>query len=215
MIIIPIGMPGSGKGTQAEFLSKKLNIPHISTGDLFRFHTKNETDLGLQVKKYMDEGGLVPDDITNKIVEERLTQEDCKKGFILDGYPRDINQIEELQKILDKIGQKITYVLYFHLDITIMLERLRGRWSCKKSDHIYHEKFSPPKIAGICDIDGSELYQRADQQDDAIQERIKKYARETGPVVEFYKNEPYFIEVDASKSIEEINQILDKLVSIF
>ncbi|MBP7928217.1 adenylate kinase, partial [Patescibacteria group bacterium] len=203
-VIVMLGVPGSGKGTQAELLAKELKIPHVSTGDLIRQEIKNETPLGLALKEEIDKGGLSPDATVGKIIKQRIQQEDCAHGMILDGMPRTINQANHLNDILMDHELTVSCVLYIHLDHDDMLKRLRGRWSCQESDHTYHEIFKPPQTQGICDIDGSTLYQREDQKEEAIQERIKKYNQSTAPLIEFYRKQNLLIDINGEQSIEQV-----------
>jgi adenylate kinase len=187
IFIVLMGPPGAGKGTQAEIISEKLSIPHISSGDLFRENLKNDTELGKKARAFMDSGKLVPDDITISMVAERLSRQDCKNGALLDGFPRTPFQANELDKILKENGNAINCVPYIKVSDRDLLERLTGRWTCKAAGHIYHEKFNPPKNPGICDIDGSPLYQREDDKKETIEKRLAVFHEQTAPLVEYYR----------------------------
>ncbi len=208
MNIIFLGPPGSGKGTQAKILTEKFGIPQISTGDMLREHVGKGTDLGLKAKEYMEKGQLVPDEIILDMVKERLSESDAQKGFILDGFPRTVAQAEALDKILDSVGKKIEYVLALIVPDEELIIRLTGRRTCKNCGMMYHIKFKPPKEEGKCDACGGELYQRPDDNEETVKNRLKVYHQQTAPLIEYYKNKRILFEVDGSKSIEEITQQL-------
>ncbi|NMC30075.1 MAG: adenylate kinase [Pelolinea sp.] len=212
MFIVLMGPPGAGKGTQAEIISEKLSIPHISSGDLFRENLKNDTELGKKARAFMDSGKLVPDDITISMVAERLSRQDCKNGALLDGFPRTPFQANELDKILKENGNAINCVPYIKVSDRDLLERLTGRWTCKAAGHIYHEKFNPPKNPGICDIDGSPLYQREDDKKETIEKRLAVFHEQTAPLVEYYREKNLLVEVDGTRPIEEVSETLLKTV---
>lgn len=212
IFIVLMGPPGAGKGTQAEIISEKLSIPHISSGDLFRENLKNDTELGKKARAFMDSGKLVPDDITISMVAERLSRQDCKNGALLDGFPRTPFQANELDKILKKNGNAINCVPYIKVSDRDLLERLTGRWTCKAAGHIYHEKFNPPKNPGICDIDGSPLYQREDDKKETIEKRLAVFHEQTAPLVEYYREKNLLVEVDGTRPIEEVSETLLKTV---
>ncbi|MCX8146903.1 MAG: adenylate kinase [Candidatus Woesearchaeota archaeon] len=198
MKIVLIGPQGSGKGTQAKMLQEKFNIPHISTGDIFREAISKGTEIGKKAKAIIESGKLVPDEITNKIVEERLKQDDCKNGFILDGYPRNLNQA----KALDSFS-KIDYVIEIDVPDKISVKRLSSRRQCKKCGAIYGITLIP-KEEGICDKCGSELYQRDDDRPDAIKKRLEIYHKETEPILEYYRKKGILIRVDGTGSVENV-----------
>ncbi len=208
--IVLLGPPGVGKGTQAKILSEKTGLAHISSGDLFRENLKNETDLGKLAKSYMDKGELVPDDVTIAMIKDRLSRADCKAGAILDGFPRTPVQADALQKLLVSLNGDVNVVPFITADPKILIERLSGRWTCKAQGHIYNEKFNPPKVAGKCDIDGSELYQRDDDKAETVTNRIKVYLEQTTPLIDYYRAQKKLIEIDGMQPIEKVT---DKLLS--
>jgi adenylate kinase len=206
-----LGPPGAGKGTQAAIIAEKCGIPHISSGNIFRENLQNNTDLGKQARVYMDKGELVPDGITIGMVENRLSQPDCKDGALLDGYPRTPTQAQALIEFLKKNGNEINAVPFINVPSNDLVERLSGRWTCKAEGHIYHLKNKPPKQANICDIDGSALYQREDDKRETVEQRIKVYVEQTAPLIAFYKKDGLLFEVDGALPIE---QVTDKLLEI-
>ena len=201
-----LGPPGAGKGTQAQIVSKALGLPHISSGDIFRENLKNQTELGRQAKGYMDRGELVPDDLTISMVRDRLTKSDCAEGALLDGFPRTPAQAEELDKILAAIGSEIKVVPYIKVESQVLVERLSGRWTCKAQGHVFHEKYNPPKQAGVCDFDGSELYQREDDKAETVKNRIQVYFKQTLPLIEYYRKAGTLVEIDGDQVIEKVTQ---------
>ena len=205
---IIIGPPGAGKGTQATILAEKCKIPHISSGNIFRENLQNRTELGKRAKEYMDKGELVPDDITIQMVINRLSQQDCENGALLDGFPRTPLQAEALSAFLAEKGKQIEAVLLIEVPAEELIDRLSGRWTCKAEGHVYHLKYNPPKKDGICDIDGSPLYQRDDDKRETVEQRIKVYKDQTAPLVEYYKSKGLLKKVDGSKTIEEVNSAL-------
>ncbi|RJQ43447.1 MAG: adenylate kinase [Anaerolineaceae bacterium] len=215
VFIVLLGPPGAGKGTQAEIIAQELSIPHISSGDLFRENLKNKTELGKQAKGFMDSGKLVPDEITISMVAERLSRKDCRMGALLDGFPRTPFQAEKLDKILEKSGNTIRCVPYIMVSDRDLLERLTGRWTCKAAGHIYHEKFNPPKNPGVCDIDGSLLYQRDDDKKETIEKRLAVFHDQTAPLIEYYREKNLLIEVDGTQPIEKVSEALLKTVRAF
>jgi len=206
-----LGPPGAGKGTQAAIIAEKCGIPHISSGNIFRENLQNNTDLGKQARVYMDKGELVPDGITIGMVENRLSQPDCKEGALLDGYPRTPTQAQALNEFLKKNGNEINAVPFINVPSNDLVERLSGRWTCKAEGHVYHLKNKPPKQANICDIDGSALYQREDDKRETVEQRIKVYVEQTAPLIAFYKKDGLLFEVDGALPIE---QVTDKLLEI-
>lgn len=206
MRLVLLGPPGVGKGTQASAIVEKYNIPHISTGDIFRANIKEGTDLGKKAKEYMDKGLLVPDDIVVSIVKDRLTEEDCKRGFLLDGFPRTIKQAEILDEELDKMGINLDKVVNIYADKETLIERAVGRRICKVCGKTYHIKFNPPKEEGICDLDGGELFQREDDTKETVSTRIEVYEDQTQPLIEYYKNKGIIANVDGTQPIEKVFQ---------
>ena len=206
-----LGPPGAGKGTQAAIIAEKCGIPHISSGNIFRENLQNNTELGRKARVYMDRGELVPDEITIGMVENRLSQPDCKDGALLDGYPRTSTQAQALNEFLKKNGNKIDAVPFINVPSIDLIERLSGRWTCKNEGHVYHLKNKPPKQAGICDIDGSALYQREDDKRETVEQRIKVYVEQTAPLIAFYTKDGLLFELDGSLPIAIVT---DKLLEI-
>ena len=209
---ILLGPPGAGKGTQAAIIAKKCSIPHISSGNIFRENLQKNTELGKKARVFMDKGELVPDGITIGMVENRLLQPDCKEGALLDGYPRTAAQASALKIFLEKNGNKIVAVPFINVPSEILIERLSGRWTCKAEGHVYHLVNKPPKVANVCDIDGSPLYQREDDKRETVEQRISVYVEQTAPLIDFYKKEGLLIEVDGSLPIERVTDKLLKIV---
>lgn len=210
VVLILLGPPGSGKGTQAVELTKAFQIPHISTGDLFRTQIKNETDLGKQVKSYLDKGILVPDDVVLDVIFDRIANPDCKRGYLLDGIPRTSAQAHELE---DSLNSKVCFVI-FNLKISDeeVIKRLSGRLTCKGCGRIYHKDTNPPAKEGICDSCGGELYQRSDDKPEVIKERLRVYHAQTKPLEEFYRSKGQLIDVDATLPPQEVQKILEAKV---
>ena len=208
MYIVLLGPPGVGKGTQAEILAEKTGLAHVSSGDLFRENIKNMTDLGKLAKSYMDKGELVPDDVTIAMVRDRLARPDCKAGAILDGFPRTPAQADSLQKMLVGFSGSVDVVPFITAAPETLIERVSGRWTCKAQGHIYHQKFNPPKVAGKCDVDGSELYQREDDKAETVAHRIKVYTDQTSQLVDYYRTQRKLVEIDGAQSIEEVTAVL-------
>ncbi|MHA1268320.1 MAG: adenylate kinase [Candidatus Helarchaeota archaeon] len=207
MRLIFLGLPGAGKGTQAEKVRNKFNIPQISTGDILRENVRLGTDLGKKAASYMNEGKLVPDDVIIDMIKNRLSADDCKNGFILDGFPRTIKQANELENITS-----IDKVIFFDVPTEVLVERLSGRRSCKNCNAVYHIKFNPPKQPNVCDKCGSELYQREDDKDETVRKRIDAYNSQTKPLIEYYKNKSILITIDGSKPINEISSDIEKIL---
>lgn len=212
MRIILLGPPGVGKGTQASNIVKKYKIPHISTGDIFRANIKEGTELGLIAKGYMDKGLLVPDDLVVSIVKDRLTKDDCKDGFLLDGFPRTVDQAEALDKELVAMGIKLDKVVNIDADKDILVERAIGRRICKECGATYHIKNNPPKVEGICDLDGGELYQRDDDTVETVSTRIQVYLDQTQPLIAYYREQGLILDIDGTRPIEEVfNTIVNSI----
>ena len=208
VFIVLLGPPGSGKGTQAQIIAEKLRIPHISSGDIFRENLKNQTELGKIAEGYIQRGELVPDDLTNAMIRERLSRPDCRDGALLDGFPRTPAQAQALDQMLQEMGGVIKAVPYIHVPEAMLIERLTGRWTCRAQGHVFHEKYNPPRQPGHCDYDGSELYQREDDQVETVRQRIRVYIEQTEPLVEYYRARGLLVEIDGSKSIEQVTQQL-------
>ena len=212
MNIILMGLPGAGKGTQASEIVKKFPIPHISTGDMFRKAIKDETDLGKEAKSYMDRGELVPDEVTVGIVKERISEDDAKKGFLLDGFPRTIDQAESLSQIMSELDRKIDAVINIEVPEEELMNRLTGRRICEKCGTTYHLVFNPPKVDGICDIDGGKLYQREDDNPETVSNRLSVNVKQSKPILEYYNNKGVLKNIDGSKDIDEVtNDVIDIL----
>lgn len=212
MNIILMGLPGAGKGTQASEIVKKFPIPHISTGDMFRKAIKDETDLGKEAKSYMDRGELVPDEVTVGIVKERISEDDAKKGFLLDGFPRTIDQAESLNQIMSELDREIDAVINIEVPEEELMNRLTGRRICEKCGTTYHLVFNPPKVDGICDIDGEKLYQREDDNPETVSNRLSVNVKQSKPILEYYNNKGVLKNIDGSKDIDEVtNDVIDIL----
>jgi len=212
MNIVFLGPPGAGKGTQAKRIAEKYGIPQVSTGDMFREHLSKGTELGQKAKEYMEKGQLVPDEIVLGMVEERLKQSDCEKGFILDGFPRTIPQAEALGQLLDKMGKKIDYAICIDVPDEEPVKRLTGRRTCKKCGMMYHVIFKPPKEEGKCDVCGGELYQRADDNEETVRNRLKVYHEQTEPIIQFYEKKGVLHRIDGIGSIDEIFERIVKVL---
>lgn len=208
MRLVLLGPPGVGKGTQASNIVKKYKIPHISTGDIFRANIKEGTELGITAKGYMDKGLLVPDELVVSIVNDRLAKDDCADGFLLDGYPRTVDQAEALDKELIEKGIKLDKVVNIDADKDILIERAIGRRICKKCGATYHVKNNPPKDEGICDLDGGTLYQRDDDTVETVTTRIQVYLDQTQPLIDYYRKKGLLLDVDGTKPIEEVFSII-------
>ncbi|MFC2286972.1 MAG: adenylate kinase [Selenomonas sp.] len=204
MHILLMGPPGAGKGTQAANLVKEFGIPHISTGDMFRAAVKEGTELGLQAKACMDAGKLVPDEVTIGIVKERLAKPDCKKGFILDGFPRTVEQADALTGILKELGLSLTAALNITVPAADLIERAVGRRICKSCGATYHVKFNPPQKAGVCDTCAGDLYQRADDSEETMKNRLSVYEAQTKPLIAYYEKAGVYKEIDGRKAIDEV-----------
>lgn len=212
MNIILMGLPGAGKGTQASEIVKKFPIPHISTGDMFRKAIKDETELGKEAKSYMDRGELVPDEVTVGIVKERLSEDDAKKGFLLDGFPRTLEQAEALSKIMTELGRKIDAVINIEVPEEELMNRLTGRRVCEVCGTTYHLVFNPPKVDGVCDLDGGKLYQREDDNPETVAKRLEVNVKQSKPILEYYDKEGVLKNVDGSKDIQEVTgSVIDSL----
>jgi adenylate kinase len=208
LYIVLLGAPGAGKGTQANLLSKELGLPHISSGDLFREHLSQETKLGKMAKSYIDRGELVPDDVTIAMVMDRLAQPDCQEGAILDGFPRTLAQAQALDKALAERRHRISVAPYIRVSEETLLARLAGRWTCRQCGAVYHELFNPPKVAGVCDRCGGELYQREDDTPETQRKRIDVYMEQTRPVIDYYRDAGILCEIDGEQDVKGVYQAL-------
>lgn len=206
--IVLLGPPGAGKGTQAQAISKKLKLAHISSGDIFRENLKGQTELGQKAKVYMDRGELVPDDLTIAMIQERLARPDCQAGALLDGFPRTPAQAQALAEMLVGFQGEVVAVPYIYVPEAVLVERLTGRWTCRAQGHVFHEKHNPPVVQGRCDVDGSELYQREDDKAETVMNRIRVYMQQTAPLIEFYRGQGVLLEVDGTQSIEQVSEDL-------
>lgn len=206
MNLVLLGLPGAGKGTQASLLEEKYNIPHVSTGDMFRQAINNETSLGKKAKEYLDSGDLVPDEITVGIVKERLSESDCEKGFILDGFPRTIPQAESLDEILKDIDKELDMVVFMALPEEELIIRLTGRRVCPNCGANYHVEYKPPAESGVCDECGSELIQRSDDKEETVKKRLQVNKEKTEKLKDYYRSQRLLVELDAAGDVEEVNQ---------
>jgi adenylate kinase len=210
--IVMIGPPGVGKGTQAEIIAEKTGLPHISSGDLFRENIKDKTDLGMLAQSFITKGELVPDNVTISMIRERLNKPDCVDGALLDGFPRTPTQAEELEKILGLFKGKVNHVPYISASNETLIDRLGGRLTCRAQGHVFHSKYNPPMVAGICDLDGSELYLRDDDKVETIKHRIQVYFDQTSPLIEYYRKRGLLEEIDGTRSIEQVTaEILSRI----
>ena len=204
MRIILLGPPGAGKGTQAAGIVEKYNIPHISTGDIFRKNIKEGTDLGKKAKEYIDQGLLVPDELTVGLVTDRITQADCENGFMLDGFPRNVSQAEQLDAFLKENNIELSNVINIEVDKNILVSRAVGRRICKSCGATYHVEFNPPKIEGVCNVCQGELYQRADDNEETVSKRIQVYLDETRPLADYYAKVGILSNINGQQSIDEV-----------
>jgi adenylate kinase len=210
--IVLLGPPGVGKGTQAEILSERLNLPHISSGDIFRENIKKDTELGKKAQTYMSKGELVPDDLTIAMIRERFSRPDCVRGAILDGFPRTPIQADELEVMLNEFGGKVDLVPFITAPSEVLIERLAGRWTCRAHGHIFHERFNPSNIMGVCDFDGSPLFQRDDDKAETVTHRIEVYQDQTSPLIEYYRGRGILAEINGFAPIEEVaNHLMSAL----
>ncbi|HUV16387.1 MAG TPA: adenylate kinase [Pelolinea sp.] len=209
---ILLGPPGAGKGTQAAIIAEKCDIPHISSGNIFRENLQNDTELGKKAKRYMDKGELVPDDITIDMVKDRLSQPDCQNGALLDGFPRTPAQAEALGGFLAQNGMKIEAVPLIDVPALELIERLSGRWTCKAEGHVFHPVFKPSMHEGVCDFDESELYQRDDDKRETVEQRIRVYQEQTAPLIEYYEEKGLLIKINGSNPIEKVTTDLLEIV---
>ncbi|MED1467362.1 adenylate kinase [Bacillus salipaludis] len=214
MNLVLMGLPGAGKGTQAERIVEKYGIPHISTGDMFRAAMKEGTELGLKAKSFMDKGELVPDEVTIGIVRERLSKKDCQKGFLLDGFPRTVPQAEALETLLVELNRSIDYCINIDVDKNILMERLTGRRICKDCGATYHLVFNPPAHEGKCDRCGGELYQRADDNAETVQNRLDVNIKQSKPLLDFYDAKGYLRTINGQQDINVVFAEIERLLGI-
>ncbi|HBJ8517036.1 TPA: adenylate kinase [Listeria monocytogenes] len=215
MKLVLMGLPGAGKGTQAEQIVEKYNIPHISTGDMFRAAMKNNTELGKKAKSFMDNGDLVPDEVTNGIVRERLAEDDAKNGFLLDGFPRTVEQAEELENILNDLGTELDAVINIEVDKDVLMKRLTGRWICRTCGKTYHEIYNPPKVPGKCGLDGGELYQRDDDKKETVEKRLNVNMKQTKPLLDFYSEKGKLHNINGEQDIKDVFVDVEKILASF
>jgi adenylate kinase len=207
LYIVMLGPPGAGKGTQAKQLAQALDLVHVSTGDLFRENLKNETELGQLAQSYMNKGELVPDDVTIRMVEERLSRPDCDQGAVLDGFPRTPAQADALEALLAKFDAGVKVVPYIKVPDEVLIERLSGRWM-STSGRVYHALYNPPMVKWIDDLDGSKLYQREDDKPDTVRHRIEVYREQTAPLIEYYRQKGLLVEIDGTQAIDDVTKDL-------
>ena len=212
MKVVMLGAPGAGKGTQAKSIAEAYHIPHVSTGDIFRANIKNGTELGKKAKSYMDQGGLVPDDVTIGMLLDRIAEADCKNGYVLDGFPRTIPQAESLKEALSARGEKLDDAIDIEVPDSAILERMAGRRSCPQCGSSYHVKFTPPKREGICDKCGTALVQRDDDKPETVEKRLQTYHAQTKPLIDFYRAEGILHEVDGTKKPDEVFQAIAEVL---
>ena len=212
IFIVLLGPPGVGKGTQAKILADSAKLAHISSGDLFRENIKNQTELGKLAKSFIDKGELVPDDVTINMIRDRLGRADCEAGAILDGFPRTPAQADALNTMLSDFNGSVNSVPYITASESVLVERISGRWTCRAQGHIYNRSINMPKQAGICDIDGSELYQREDDKVDTVTKRIRVYLDQTIPLVDYYRKRGKLIEINGAQAVEDVTR--DLLVAL-
>ena len=212
MKVIMLGAPGAGKGTQAKKIAEKYEIPHISTGDIFRANIKNGTELGNKAKSYMDQGHLVPDELTCDLVVDRIKQADCKNGYVLDGFPRTIPQAEALKAALEKMGETIDYAINVEVPDENIVNRMGGRRACPGCGCTYHIKHNPPKVEGICDVCGAKLMLRDDDKPETVTKRLSVYHEQTKPLIDFYKKEGVLREVDGTQDLNDVFQAITEIL---
>jgi adenylate kinase len=204
--LVLVGPPGAGKGTQAQFIASHFSVPKISTGDIFRANVSEGTDLGIEAKKYMDAGDLVPDEVTIAMVKDRLTHDDTTEGFLLDGFPRTVHQAEVLEVVLAASGAALTVVLELVVDDEEVVRRLSGRRTCRRCGHVWHQDFDPPSRDGVCDRCGGELFQRDDDSEQTIRHRLEVYADQTSPLIGYYGDRGFLRGVDATGPVEDVTE---------
>ncbi|UQS85614.1 adenylate kinase [Apilactobacillus apisilvae] len=213
MNLILMGLPGAGKGTQAETIIKNYGIPHISTGDIFRAAIKNQTEMGIKAKQYIDKGNLVPDDVTCGIVKDRLSKDDTKEGYMLDGFPRTIDQADSLQRISKDLNRPLDAVINIDVDPKILIDRLSGRFICKNCGATYHKLYKKPKVDDTCDVcGGHEFYQRSDDKPETVKNRLDVNIKMNTPLIDFYRGLDLLYTVDGSQNIDDVTEDIDKIL---
>ncbi len=212
MNLLIMGPAGSGKGTMSEKIANKFNIAHISTGDMFRAAISNQTPVGVEAKSYIDEGKLVPDDVTNRMVKERIMMDDCDNGYLLDGYPRNLAQAHAFNEVAYQIDKPLDFVINLTLDYEVLVDRITGRRLCPDCGAIYHIKSNKPKVEGICDVCGGKLYQRSDDTEEKLKVRYDEYLNQTEPVIEFYREQGLVHDIDADQPIEDVWKAIEEFL---
>lgn len=215
MNLLIMGPAGSGKGTMSKEIVELINVPHISTGDMFREAMANETKVGLEAKQYMDQGKLVPDEVTDKLVEERLAQKDCENGYLLDGYPRNLHQAKALESITKELNREVDLVINLEVSYEELVKRITGRRLCKNCGAIYHIDFNPPKNEGICDICGGELYQRSDDTEEKLKTRTEEYQNKTKPVIEYYRDKGLVKDINGNPAPDVVRESIKTTLEEF
>jgi len=214
LILILLGPPGAGKGTQAALVSQQAGVAHVATGDLFRENIRNQTELGLQAKAFVDKGALVPDELTVRMLLDRLDRPDTQKGVLLDGFPRTVDQARALDDALKQRGQAVDQVLYINVGEEEVVRRLAGRWTCRQCGAVYHQVFSPPKEPGKCDQCGGELYQRDDDKPETVRNRLGVYTQQTAPLIDYYKGQGKLLEVNGEQEAGAVGTDLLKVAGL-
>ncbi len=212
MNLLIMGPAGSGKGTMSEKIANKFNIAHISTGDMFRAAISNQTPVGVEAKSYIDEGKLVPDDVTNRMVKERIMMDDCDNGYLLDGYPRNLAQAHAFNEVAYQIDKPLDFVINLTLDYEVLVDRITGRRLCPDCGAIYHIKSNKPKVEGICDVCGGKLYQRSDDTEEKLKVRYDEYLNQTEPVIEFYREQGLVHDIDADQPIKDVWKAIEEFL---
>jgi adenylate kinase len=212
LYIVLLGAPGAGKGTQAPVLASRLGVLHVASGDIFREHLRNGTEYGLLARSYMEKGQLVPDDVTIRMIMERIARPDAARGAVLDGFPRTLEQAKALDASLGICGESVDKVLYLSVPRAELMRRLSGRWNCRQCHAVYHQVYRPPKRAGICDVCGGELFQRPDDAIETVRNRLAVYFRETAPLIEYYAEKGVLAEIDGELDIAEVEREMLSIV---
>jgi len=208
--LVLLGPVGAGKGTQARRIARKYEVPHIASGDLLRGHRQRDTELGRQAKSYMDRGALVPDDLVITMIVDRMRQPDANHGVLLDGFPRTLAQASALDRELEEEGRLLKMALYLEVPVDVLIERAAGRWTCRTCQTTYNYLANPPRLEGVCDLDGGELYQREDDRVEVVSERIKVYIQDTVPVVDYYRERGILSEIDGTQDIESVARDIER-----